>query len=89
MANSKIISYDLCGKNKNYSDLIEAIKEYRGWCKILESCWIVPVDVSCNDIRDNLSKYLDSDDRLFVGELTGASAWTNVICKNETLKERV
>lgn len=86
---SKIISYDLCAPGRNYDNLYKAIKAYGTWAHITESTWFVKTSDSPVQIRDNLLSYIDSNDRLFVGELTGAAAWSNVICKNEYLKENL
>lgn len=86
---SKIITYDLCSPGRNYDDLYKAIKAYGTWAHITESTWFVKTDDSCTQIRDNLLSHIDSNDRLFVGELTGTAAWHNVICKNEFLKENL
>lgn len=86
---SKVITYDLCSPGRNYDDLYNAIKSYGTWAHITESTWFVKTDDSCAQIRDNLLSHIDSNDRLFVGELTGTAAWHNVICKNEFLKENL
>ncbi|MFL0196996.1 CRISPR-associated protein Cas2 [Clostridium sp. WILCCON 0269] len=86
---SKIITYDLCAPGQDYTDLIAEIKKYSRWSKITESSWLIDTDDSCVSIRDNLNKYLDSNDRIFVGELTGEAAWRNIICGSDGLKERL
>ncbi|WP_455794688.1 SinR family protein [Clostridium butyricum] len=86
---SKIITYDLCAPGQNYDDLITAIKKYSRWAKITESTWLLVTDDTCKTIRDNLNNYIDENDRLFVGELSGEAAWHNVICESDDLKERI
>lgn len=86
---SKIITYDLCSPGRNYDDLYKAIKAYGTWAHLTESTWFVKTDASCTQIRDTLLSCIDSNDRLFIGELTGTAAWHNVICKNEFLKENL
>ena len=54
MANSKIITYDLCSPGRNYDDLYEKIKSYGTWAHICESTWIISTTDSCSDIRDKL-----------------------------------
>ena len=72
---SYFISYDLNNPRQNYDDLIEAIKKYGTYCKINKSDWIICTEDNTTTIRDNLKKHLDSNDRLFVGELSGVAAW--------------
>jgi hypothetical protein len=86
---SKIITYDLRKPGQDYEDLISAIKKYYQWAKITESSWLINTDDSCVMIRDNLNQYLDSNDRIFVGNLSGEAAWRNVICGSDGLKERL
>ena len=58
MANSKIITYDLCSPGRNYDDLYEKIKSYGTWAHICESTWIISTTDSCSDIRDNLKSVM-------------------------------
>lgn len=81
-----IITYDLCGEDKDYDSLISAIKKYDSWYRVTESTWIIFTSSKCLDVRDTLKEYLDSDDRLFVAELAGTAAWSNIRCKSDKLK---
>ena len=89
MANSKIITYDLCNAGKNYDDLYKYIQNFSKWAHITESTWFVSSAKSCSTIRDEIMKIVDNDDRIFVGELTGNAAWHNTICKSDFLKENL
>lgn len=89
MANSKIITYDLCNPGQNYDKLYEKIKSYGVWAHICESTWFISTSDSCVTVRDNLNSTLDNNDRLFVAELTGTAAWNNVICKADYLKKNL
>lgn len=71
----KMISYDLRKPDQNYPDLIAAIKAYKVYCKINKSDWLVSTADSCSEIRNNLKKYVDSNDTLFVTELSHCSGW--------------
>ena len=73
---SYFISYDLNNPGQNYDNLIEAIKKYGTYCKMNKSDWIISTNDNATTIRNNLKKYLDSNDRLFVGQLTGVAAWS-------------
>lgn len=63
-----LISYDLRKEinSQDYTTLIEQIKSYGTWAKVLESTWIVVSQKSASEIRDELSRYMDSNDGLFV-----------------------
>ena len=83
-----IISYDL-RKNRNYDKLYSALKSYSRWGRITESTWAVVTTKSAVEIRDNLLKVIDNDDRIFVVKSGVEAAWRNSICKNEWLKENL
>lgn len=71
----KIVSYDLREPDQNYDNLIEAIKSYKNYCKINKSDWLILTSDKCSDIRDYLKKFIDSNDTLFVAELSDKSGW--------------
>lgn len=83
---SMIVTYDLCGKGKNYEALYEKLKGYPRWAHITESSWFICTDEKCTSVRDALRRVMDTDDRLFVASLTGEAAWQNVLCNNDYLK---
>lgn len=89
MANSKIVSYDLCESGKNYEKLYDYLKNFPSWARITESTWFISSSKSCTKIRDEILNIVDSDDRVFVGELTGVAAWHNTKCKSEYLKNHL
>ena len=66
----RIISYDLGQPetSNSYKQLIDRIKAFPDYTKPLESLWIVKSDLSCSEVRDALTPYLDSNDKLFVAD---------------------
>lgn len=78
-----IISYDLKGETKDYSEIIEAIKKYKHFCKPLESVWIIESSKNCFDIFADLSGHIDDDDKLMVISLGSDAAWTELTPKGE------
>lgn len=89
MANSKIVTYDLCSPGRNYNSLYEYLKSFPKWAHITESTWFISSDKECFDIAEEINDLIDSNDRIFVAELTGVSAWRNVICDSDFLKENL
>ncbi len=86
---SILVAYDLIGTDEtseDYRRLIARIKEYPNWAKVQYSMFIVKTDLTCVQVRDDLDRFLDANDRIFVAELTGAAAWRNVICTDDWLK---
>ena len=86
---SKIIEYDLRQPDRDYDALYKAIKDYGTWAHVTESTWLIKTDETCVQVGDKLLELIDSNDRLFVGELTGKAAWHNTICKSQFLKDNV
>ncbi len=86
---SKIIEYDLRQPGRDYDALYEAIKSYGTWARITESTWFIKTDATCVQVRDKLLSVMDTNDRLFVGELGGVAAWHNTICDSEFLKKNL
>lgn len=86
---SLIVEYDFCQPGDNYDSLIEAIKEYPMWAHITKSTWFIKTSNSCETVRDHLKSKMDSNDRLFVAELSGTAAWMNVLCGSEYIKDNL
>lgn len=86
---SKVIEYDLRAPGRNYDDLYAAIKSYSQWAHLTESTWFIKTAESCVQVRDKLMSVMDSNDRLFVGELTGSAAWNNTICDSNYLRNNL
>jgi hypothetical protein len=71
--NTILISYDLIHYKtiEQYENLIARIKKYPGWCKPLESFWIVSTKSSASEVRDELKAHIHSDDKLIAVNITG------------------
>jgi hypothetical protein len=76
-----MISYDLMAPGKDYSSLTKAIttKWSTNW-NVLRSQWII--SPNANDtavsIREYLTPYMDSNDKLLVTNLSGEASWRNL-----------
>lgn len=42
------VSYDLNEEGQNYKDLIDEIKKFNGYCKVMKSYWFVCSDNDAN-----------------------------------------
>ena len=70
------IHYDLLSPGQNYEKLIAAINRmWPDWAKPLESCFIVASTMNAAQIRDSLTPYLDTNDKLLV--LRAGSEWAS------------
>jgi len=86
MTTPKIITYDLRPPVQNYDTLISEIKKYSTCTGITESTWLIFSEDTCLTICNHLTQYIDTNDRIFVAELTGIAAWFNTICDSDYLK---
>ena len=81
------ISYDLNKPNQNYTGLIDRLIAL-GAVKIEYSHWLlIGSQLSAAAIRDDLARFLDANDRIFVAGLTGEAAWRNLMASDEKVKK--
>ena len=81
MQKTLCVSYDLSKPSRNYEGLIEAIKSYGTWWHHLESTWLIVTSQSPTEVRDELSQFLDSDDKLIV--FSPSKPWAGIGFSNE------
>lgn len=67
-----LISYDLIKPEAlpEYMRLFSTIKTATFWAKPLRSVWLVKTSLSSVQIRDELMKVIDANDRILVIEVT-------------------
>lgn len=68
-----LITYTLYAPEQNYSDLIKAIKRYRGWCRLMPATWQIRTSETPGQVRDKLKRHISSNDKLYVVDVTGQS----------------
>lgn len=73
-----IISYDLDNPGQNYKEVETVIESYGTYAKITESCWCIVTSDTAKEVRDNIGNKIDSNDKLFVGKLSGEAAWSGL-----------
>lgn len=73
--NTFLVTYDLHNPGQDYTSLIQKIKSYPAWAKICESSWCICTSDKASGVRDDLVTYMDQNDKLFVGKLSGEAAW--------------
>ena len=71
-----VVSYDLRAPGRNYQPLYDRLHNWEAVCG-LESLWFIKWDSTPTTIRDDLKKYVDANDGLFVAQIS-ASAWSNL-----------
>lgn len=65
-----LISYDLNKPLQDYEGLISSIKSLGPCIEVLKSQWLVQSNNTAEQIFKALDKFLDSNDRILVNELT-------------------
>jgi hypothetical protein len=86
---AKIVCCDMYSKegSPNHTGFMNAIKKHDGCCQITRSCWVIATAESTKQIRDQLSPFLTTDERLFVANLDqGSGAWVNIIESSDILQ---
>jgi hypothetical protein len=83
------VTYDLRAPGRNYQALYDRIRQYPGWAKVTESNWILVTGWTAVQIRDDLSQYIDANDRLFVLRSGSEAAWKNSICQDDWLRSNL
>lgn len=76
-----LISYDLRIPGRNYQPLYSRLAEWSA-SRVLESVWVANVNASVAEVRNDLQRFIDGNDRLLVVALTGASAWQKISSEN-------
>lgn len=84
-----IASYDLRQPGRDYSKLYSRLADWKA-LRILESVYLIASSQATSEvIRDDLAAYLDANDGLFVGRLTGEAAWRSLIPDHQTVKDKL
>jgi hypothetical protein len=71
------INYDLRAPGRNYQPLYAYIEAFDGWCHLLESCWLVRTWKTAADVRDDLKRLVDANDKVATFNVTGVAWATN------------
>ncbi|MCZ4315149.1 hypothetical protein O4H66_17215 [Comamonadaceae bacterium G21597-S1] len=73
--NKILFGYDLNKQGQDYAALIKRIQAtFPNYWHCLDSTWIVETPSSATQVRDWLSPLIDSNDELFVVDITGKQA---------------
>jgi hypothetical protein len=78
------IAYDLDKPGQDYKDLIARLKEL-GAVKILKSDWLLENTASPEAVRNDLKRFLDTNDRIMVSEVYHNAAWSNLLADSNTV----
>jgi hypothetical protein len=79
-----LVNYDLDKPGQSYQTLIKRLTEI-GARRVLLSTWMVQGNYTAIDLRDDLRKYIDANDRLLIADTTnGQFAWHNLLTDIKT-----
>jgi hypothetical protein len=79
-----LVSYDLRQPRRDYSALYKRLGEWQA-TRVLESVWIIKRDVGCEAIRDDLKRFIDTDDGVLVVQLEGTAAWNRLLISDDQM----
>lgn len=72
-----VLTYDLI-KRKDYQTLWDELKRL-GAHRALNSFWLLNLNNTAKETHDHFKQYVDSDDRLWVSELTKTNYYSNAM----------
>lgn len=84
--NKYLISYDLMKPGQDYKDLLNRLRAI-GAVEILLSVWVLRTTATAVDVRQDLRRFMDANDRLVVVGLTGEAAWTLLMIPDNSFKQ--
>ena len=88
MKNTFIISIEV-STDIDLTDLISVVKMYKTWAHITQFTWAIKTSEKVKEIRDKIAEVLPKGSRIFVIKSGTWSAWKNVICSNDWLKNNL
>ncbi len=77
-----LVTYDLKSPGQNYAQLINHIEQNYTYCKDLESVYLINSSYGATKIRDDLIRFIDTNDKLLVAKLNGEWASYKFGCGN-------
>lgn len=84
-----VVSYDLRNPQRDYDRLYARLSAW-GALQVLESVHLIASDQSSSsDLRDDLARYIDANDGLFVARLTGEAAWRSLNSDTQATKNKL
>lgn len=64
-----VVSYDLNKTGKDYKGVFEVLKSF-GYCKYLDSTWLISTNLTASQVWDKLEPHIDKDDCLLIIKVT-------------------
>jgi len=89
MSKPFMISYDLNDPGQKYDKVFEIIETFGSYIKLQKSFWLIRTDLTPNEMTDKLNAVLDSNDSLFICELTNSFQGRATDSNWEFIKEHI
>ena len=67
------VNYDLSEPGRNCDGLLKYLSSFARWTRVLDSMWIIRTTKSEETVRDELMRFVDSNDRVVVLDVTDDS----------------
>jgi hypothetical protein len=64
------VNYDLSEPGRNHDGLLKYLSSFARWTRVLDSMWIIRTTKSEETVRDELMRFVDSNDRVVVLDVT-------------------
>ena len=74
-----LVTYDLRQPGRNYQPVYDYLKRFT-YCKGMESVWLLDTSTSTTQIRDDLQRLIDANDRVFAVRITREWGSVNYQC---------
>jgi hypothetical protein len=72
-----LVGFDLDSPGQDYRGISKRLQELSAWWHNLDSTWLVKTEMTSVQLRDDLSKLLDANDKLLIIDVTGRpAAWS-------------
>ena len=72
--NTLLVSYDLIAPSRNYEPLREFLESHSSWAKPVQSLYLVKSSKSAKLLRNDLTSFLDTNDKIIVINVTSDGA---------------
>jgi len=82
-----LVSYDLDKPGKDYTGIIDAIRNMGGVKGLYSEWFVVTQTMDAKSIFDRLAPFIDSNDRLLILGLSGEAWWYNLMIPNEAVSK--
>ena len=74
--NTIMVDYDLVSPGQQYTRIIDYIKGHGAWAHALKSKWLIRTNKTAMQVRDDVLRLIDTNDKVLVTDVTNASmAW--------------